>query len=67
MSFNKKYLTIKEASFYLGITQSALRSMIYRRQIEHSKLGSRIRFTEKQLENGFIVHKSINQLIEEGE
>ena len=67
MSIKKQYYTIKEASVYLAITESALRNMIYRREIEFLKLGNRIRFTTSQLDSPFITYKSISQIQNEGE
>ena len=40
----KRLLTIKEASEYLGISEKGLYNMIYRREIPFVKLGGKLRF-----------------------
>lgn len=39
-----EWLSSAEAALYLGVTQNALRMMVYRRQVKFSKLGRRVRF-----------------------
>jgi putative molybdopterin biosynthesis protein len=46
----KRLLTIKEASEYLGITENALYCMVYRRQIPFVKIGKRLRFDKIDLD-----------------
>ncbi|MCM8772761.1 MAG: helix-turn-helix domain-containing protein [Candidatus Omnitrophica bacterium] len=46
----KRLLTIKEASEYLGISVRGLYLMVYRRQIPFVKLGGKIRFDVKKLD-----------------
>lgn len=46
----KRLLTIKEASEYLGISVRGLYLMVYRRQIPFVKLGGKIRFDLKKLD-----------------
>jgi len=40
----KRLLTIKEASEYLGISEKGLYNMVYRREIPFVKLGGKLRF-----------------------
>jgi len=40
----KRLLTIKEASEYLGISVDALYCMVYRKQIPYVKIGKKLRF-----------------------
>jgi excisionase family DNA binding protein len=68
----KRLLTIKEASEYLGITENALYCMVYRRQIPFVKIGKRLRFDkidsdkwiEKQkiLDNETITEKILSKI-----
>ncbi|NQT27649.1 helix-turn-helix domain-containing protein [candidate division KSB1 bacterium] len=58
----KRYLSIKDAAEYLGLTQSALRSMITRRQIDFRKLDHRIRLDIKALDKALIPYPSINSV-----
>lgn len=39
-----KWLTTKEASFILGVSENALRIMVHREQIASFKFGRRLRF-----------------------
>ena len=39
-----EWLSSAQAANYLGISENALRIMVYRRQIKFSKLGRRLRF-----------------------
>ncbi|MBC8402366.1 MAG: helix-turn-helix domain-containing protein [Candidatus Marinimicrobia bacterium] len=50
----QRYLTIKDAAEYLGLTQSALRSMIARRELDFFKLGKRIRFDITALKKALV-------------
>jgi len=58
----KKYFTIDEAAKYLGLSKSALRTMVARRQIEFLKLGNRIRFELKTLDESFVRYNSVDSL-----
>jgi len=57
-----KYLTLQEAAVYLSLTESALRTMVARRQIDFLKLGSRIRFDIKDLEGVLVRYSSVNSI-----
>ena len=39
-----KFLTTKEASLILGVSENALRILVHRKKIKTYKLGSRLRF-----------------------
>ncbi len=39
-----EWLSSAQTAAYLGISENALRIMVYRRQIEFSKIGRRLRF-----------------------
>ena len=52
----KRLLTIKEASEYLGITENALYCMVYRRQIPFVKIGKRLRFDKIDLDKWIEKH-----------
>lgn len=39
-----EWLSSAQAATYLGISENALRIMVYRRQIQFSKFGRRLRF-----------------------
>ncbi|MBC8255785.1 MAG: helix-turn-helix domain-containing protein [Candidatus Marinimicrobia bacterium] len=58
----KRYYTLQEAAVYLALTESALRTMVARRQIDFQKLGSRIRFDINDLENMMIRYSSVNSI-----
>lgn len=58
----KRYLTLQEAAAYLGLTESALRTMVARRQIDFLKLGSRIRFDKKDLDEALIPYSSLDSI-----
>lgn len=47
----KRYYNIEEASQYLGITSSALRNRIQRKQVEVRYLGRRILIEKQALDN----------------
>lgn len=40
----REWLTTKEAAHFLGVTENALRIMVYRNQIPVYKFGRRLRF-----------------------
>jgi excisionase family DNA binding protein len=42
-------MNTREAAKYLGISQRALRALVYRRQIAFSKAGNRLRFRRADL------------------
>jgi excisionase family DNA binding protein len=44
-----KWITTKQASIFLGISENALRIMVYRRQIKFYKFGRRLRFLQDDL------------------
>ena len=44
---NLKFLSTKEAAAVLRLSENALRIMVYRGQVPSFKLGSRLRFREK--------------------
>jgi len=46
----KRLLTVKEASEYLGISINALYCMVYRRQIPYVKIGKRLKFDKVALD-----------------
>jgi len=45
-----EWLSSAQAAYYMGISENALRIMVYRRQIKFSKLGRRLRFHIKDIE-----------------
>lgn len=47
----KRLLTIKEASEYLGISVKGIYNMVNRRQIPFIKIGGRLRFDKIDLDN----------------
>ena len=49
-----KWLTTKEASFVLGVSENALRIMVHREQIQAFKFGRRLRFRLSDLEALFV-------------
>lgn len=49
-----KWLTTKEASFVLGVSENALRIMVHRDQIPAFKFGRRLRFRLSDCEALFI-------------
>jgi len=53
----KRLLTIKEASEYLGISVKGLYHMVERRQIPFVKTGKRLRFDKIDLDNWIEKHK----------
>lgn len=58
----KRYFTLKEAAAYLGLTESALRTMVARRQIDFLKLGSRIRFDINDLDDVLVRYSCVNSI-----
>lgn len=46
-----EWLSSKEAANYLGISENAIRIMVYRRQIKFSKFGRRLRFRLRDLKS----------------
>lgn len=44
-----EWLTSTEAARYLGISENALRIMVYRRQVKFQKLGRRLRFNVRDI------------------
>lgn len=59
----QRFLDIKDASEYLGLSKAALRSMVARREIDFFKLGNRIRFDISVLKKIMIHYPSINSLL----
>ena len=55
----QRFVDIKDASEYLGLTPSALRSMVARREIDFFKLGNRIRFDIVALKKAVIPYPSV--------
>ena len=53
----KRLLTIKEASDYLGISVKGLYNMVNRRELPFYKIGKRVRFDMKQLDEWIEKHK----------
>jgi|YelNatPaOPRAMG01_1025707.scaffolds.fasta_scaffold638782_1 putative molybdopterin biosynthesis protein len=53
----KRLLTIKEASEYLGISVKGLYNMVNRRELPFYKIGKRVRFDMKQLDEWIEKHK----------
>lgn len=49
-----EWLSSAQAAFYLGISENALRIMVYRRQVKFSKLGRRLRFHINDLQSLFL-------------
>lgn len=45
-----EWLSSAQTASYMGISENALRIMVYRRQIKFSKLGRRLRFHIKDIE-----------------
>jgi excisionase family DNA binding protein len=50
---NLEWLTCKEASAYLRITENALRIMVHRGKLKAYKIGRRLRFQLKDCEDLF--------------
>ena len=50
----REWLTTKEAAHYLGVSENALRIMVYRGQINAFKFGRRLRFRLKDCEALFV-------------
>lgn len=48
---NKRLLTIEEASSFLNVKVSWLRQAVFRREINHVKVGALVRFREEDLQN----------------
>lgn len=46
-----EWLSSKEAAYYLGISENAIRIMVCRGQIKFSKLGRRLRFRLRDLQS----------------
>jgi excisionase family DNA binding protein len=46
-----EWLSSKEAAFYLGISENALRIIVCRGQIKYSKFGRRLRFRFRYVES----------------
>jgi len=46
-----EWLSSAQAALYLGITENALRIMVYRRQVKFSKLGRRLRFHVQDIQS----------------
>lgn len=53
----KNLLNVEEAATYLNVKVSWLRQAIFRREINHVKVGALVRFREEDLEN--YVHKNL--------
>jgi len=49
-----EWLSSAQAAFYLGISENALRIMVYRRQVKFSKLRRRLRFHINDLQSLFL-------------
>ncbi|MEY4616376.1 MAG: Helix-turn-helix domain [Pseudomonadota bacterium] len=49
-----EWLSSAQAACYLGISENALRIMVYRRQVKFSKLGRRLRFHITDLKSLFL-------------
>lgn len=50
----REWLTTKEAAQFLGVTENALRIMVYRGQVSVYKFGRRLRFRFKDCESLFV-------------
>ncbi len=48
-----EWLSSTQAAAFLGISENALRIMVYRRQVKFSKFGCRLRFHIKDINNLF--------------
>lgn len=46
-----EWLSSAQAALYLGISENALRIMVYRRQVKFSKLGRRLRFHVQDIQS----------------
>lgn len=46
----QKWLSTKEAAYYLRISPNALRIMVHRDKVKAYKLGNRLRFLDKDIE-----------------
>ena len=55
----QRFLTVSEAAEYLRLSETALRSMVARREIDFYKLGNRIRFDIATLKKALIPYPSI--------
>lgn len=55
-----EWLSSVEAATYLGVTQNALRMMVYRRQVKFYKMGRRIRFHIKDLQ-ALLIQKGVKR------
>jgi predicted DNA-binding transcriptional regulator AlpA len=45
----KKYLNVKQTSFFTGLSESRIRYEVFRRQIPYLKIGRSIRFCSQDL------------------
>ncbi len=50
VTLEPRYLTLKEAAQYLGMTPKAVRHMVFRRQIPCAKRGRRLHFDRLDLD-----------------
>ncbi|MEK6626178.1 MAG: helix-turn-helix domain-containing protein [Bdellovibrionota bacterium] len=53
----KHLLTVEEASNFLNVKVSWLRQAVFRREINHVKVGALVRFREEDLQN--YIHKNL--------
>lgn len=51
LGMDNKLLNYAQASDFLGIPVGSLRNMVMRRQLPHVKIGRRVRFRARDLEN----------------
>lgn len=64
---NKRLLTPKEVSEYLGISVKGIYNMVYRRQIPFVKIGGRLKFDIRDIDNWIEENKvkDVNSLLNE--
>lgn len=52
----KSWLTVKEVAWYLATTERHIRSMVFRKEIPHSKLGRLLRFNREVIDEFMFKH-----------
>lgn len=59
----KPFLNIEEASFYLNLKVSKLRSMVFKKEIPFLKIGRLVRFEKSQLNQWLKQHRKNYNMI----
>ena len=58
--FEKKYLTTKELSKYLGRSEKAIRNLCFRREIPHFKPAGRLLFDRDEINKWIRSHEVVS-------